>query len=176
MMDTGELRLLSALLGAPDETSLELLREAAAEFPWLEGAVEELARTPLDRWQGEHTMLFIAGFPRTPCLPFASAWMEKRMHGAAMESLLLFYRRLGLEAAEMPADYLGTILECAAMLREQEDRGLAAELWNGHLHPWLQEFTAALAQHSRLKLYGALARRLDDLSDEHRLETAAAPA
>jgi TorA maturation chaperone TorD len=173
-MDVGELRLLSALLGAPDETSLDLLRQAAAEFPWLEGPVQELARVPLDRWQGEHTLLFIAGFPRTPCLPFASAWMDKRMHGAAMESLLLFYRRLGMEAAEMPADYLGTILECAAMLREQQEAERLDELWNGHLIPWLQEFTAALSSHSRLKLYGSLARRLDDLVDEHRLE--AAPA
>ena len=59
----------------------------------------------------------------------------------------------------MPADYLGTMLECAAWLVEQEEagaEGLSNELWQRHLLKWLPRFADDLMQHSRLLLYRSL--------------------
>lgn len=176
-MDAAELRLLADLLGAPDAGALELLQEAAARWPWLADPAAELAQLPLDQWQGEHTRLFIAGYPHTPCPPFASSWTEQRMHGGAMEALIRFYAELGLETAYMPADFLGTILECAALLAEDQTLQEArARLWCDHLLPWLPAFSAALARESRLVVYRALAQRLDHAIHEYRMATAAAGA
>ena len=176
-VEPAELRLLSELLGVPDAGALALLQDAAAHWPWLAAPLAELAQMPLDRWQGEHTRLFIAGYPRTPCPPFASSWAERRMHGSAMEALSRFYAELGLETTHMPADFLGTILECAALLAQEDAGGeMQARLWREHLLPWLPEFTAALARESTVGIYRVLAQRLDAAIHEQRLATTAAGA
>ena len=176
-MDATELRTLALILGTPEEAALDVQREAASDQPWLDESLAELETLPLERWQEEHTRLFIAGFPRTPCPPFASAWLEQRMHGTAMEKLLHFYRGLDLAPVDMPADYLGTILECAAVLAEAPDQGpLLEELWRQHLSPWLGRFTEALAGQSDLRIYRALARRLEEIRDAPMATAAAGTA
>lgn len=175
-MEAAELRMLANVLGVPDRSALGVLQDAATYWRWLEEPVQELTRLPLDQWQGEHTRLFIAGYPHTPCPPFASAWAEKRMHGGPMEALLSFYGSIGLASTGMPADFLGTVLECAALLADGPDRSVEDKLWQQHLLPWLPEFTAALARESTLAIYRALARRLDEVSHEYRMATASVGA
>ncbi|RCX32167.1 TorD/DmsD family molecular chaperone [Thioalbus denitrificans] len=162
-----ELRALALLLAAPAEESLEAVRGLAVHQPWLAPVLEELEREPLAHWQAEHTRLFISGFPRTPCPPFASAWREGQLHGhAAMEQAGL-YGRAGLAPAPgLPADYLGTTLEFAAHLLERGDpdaAGLLRELWEGHLVNWIPAFGDTLEQESRLQLYRAVGARLQRL-------------
>ncbi|MDD3449604.1 MAG: molecular chaperone TorD family protein, partial [Gammaproteobacteria bacterium] len=90
-----ELRTLALLLAAPAEESLETMRDLAVHQPWLAPALEELEREPLAHWQAEHTRLFISGFPRTPCPPFASAWREGQLHGHAAVEQAGLYGRAG---------------------------------------------------------------------------------
>lgn len=162
-----KLRLLSGLLAIPGDESLEVLREMAAGHDWLDQPVAELELMPLEEWQAEHTRLFISGHPRTPCMPFESAFLNGTMYGAACDHLGGLYRRAGLEASSLPPDYLGTQLECAAWLREQtctHSGELLQELWQRHLSGWLPRFGSALQQESRLQLYRQYGRKLEELS------------
>lgn len=160
--------LLAGLLAAPTEGALEVLREFEGQAPWLERALNELEFTPLEHWQGEHTRLFVTGYPKTVCPPFESAYREGRMEGNAASQLEELYARMGLGVDEMPADFLGTILGCAGQLAlEGEDHGpLWHALWRDHLLEWVPDFTRDLRANTGLLLYQALADRLEQLCVE----------
>jgi TorA maturation chaperone TorD len=161
-----ELRAVAALLGVPDGDAREAVADLARRFPWLDPAARELQTLPLEQWQAEHTRLFVTGFPVTPCPPFESAYREGRLFGAAVDELEDFYARLGRVSIGAPADYLGTLLECAAWLEADPDSRpvYRDELWRGHLAHWLPRFCADLDRHSRLRLYRAVADWLRALS------------
>lgn len=160
------LRTLAALLAVPDDDGLEVLRDLLPLAPWLGPAIAELEVTPLAEWQGEHTRLFVSGYPTTPCPPFESAYRQGQMGGGAAADLAILYRRAGLEATGAPADFLGTLLECAALLEEQGDPGhLLPELWSAHLLRWLPRFAQDLQTHSALQLYRLLGAELTRLAE-----------
>lgn len=159
-----KLQLFSTLLGAPEATSLELLESHSAQHPWLEVPVRELQETPLQQWQGEHTGLFINGYPHTVAPPFLSALRSGQMGGSEEEAMRDFYYRLGLEADDVPADYLGTMFECAAWLLQQEEQSDDfAELWDNYLYPVLPDFANRLIEHQGLRLYQEMGRQLSQL-------------
>jgi len=163
------LRLYSGLLASPADDSLAVLRELAGESAWLSESVAELAQTPLEEWQAEHARLFISGHPKTACPPFESAFLGGAMFGAACDQLGDLYRRAGLQAEDVPPDYLGTQLECAAYLLEQpceHSHGLLQELWRDHLAGWVSHFGTALQAESRLLLYRELGAQLAELHGE----------
>ncbi len=170
---SSHLRLVATLLAMPAEGALEALREVLPQAPWLAEAVGELESLPLEHWQAEHTRLFINGYPETPCPPFESAYRQGRMGGPCAGDLQGLYRRAGLQTSGAPADYLGTLLECAAYLGGLcHDRGqcpaaeLLAELWESHLNHWLSRFASDLGGAARLKLYQVLAGQLVLLGPE----------
>ena len=163
------LRLLAGLLASPGGESIEAVRELTAEHDWLAEPLAELDATPLEEWQAEHTRLFVCGHRKTACPPFESAMTGGSLHGAACDKLAALYLRAGLEATGLPPDYLGTQLECAAWLMEQDgehSRALLHELWQDHLAAWVPRFNAALRSESHLLLYRQLAGRLESLLDE----------
>lgn len=163
------LRLLGALLAAPAAESRGLLEDFSACHGWLAAPLEELAATPLEEWQAEHTRLFVNGFPRTVCPPFESAWLDGMMPGPATAAVAALYRRLGLEEDGISPDFLGTMLECAALLEEspgEQEQIMKRALWLEHLGRWLPQFTRALAEESRLALYRSLAGQLAALCGE----------
>ncbi len=156
------LRTLALLLGMPDQDALSTIEDLAQTYPWLQQVVEELRTIPLEHWQAEHTRLFLSGHPKTVCPPFESAYRYGRMDGPARTELEHLYRQVGLAPVEAPADYLGTLLECAAYLSEENTPHAAAlsALWDEHLRVWLPDFSRALIKHSRLKLYRSLGKQL----------------
>ncbi len=161
-----QLRLLATLLATPADDALAALHELATDDLELQEAFAELTPLPLDRWQGEHTRLFVSAFPQVPCPPFESAYRYGQMDGKATMELEELYRRIGLESKEIPADYLGVILECAAWLMEQPGKEMAGyleELWQQHLALWLPQFSADLQRESELRLYRLLGERLASL-------------
>ncbi|MCG6940868.1 MAG: molecular chaperone TorD family protein [Thiohalocapsa sp.] len=179
--DAAQLRLLAALLAMPEAESLDALRELVPRALWIAEAVDELAALPLDRWQAEHTRLFVNGYPKTPCIPFESAYRQGQMGGTSAQDLRGLYRKAGLQTEDMPADYLGTELEFAAFLADTRlaDAGLAgvghggddcliealqAELWREHLAHWLPRFAQDLREHARLLLYRRLGEQLAGLA------------
>jgi TorA maturation chaperone TorD len=89
------------------------------------------------------------------------------MGGTAAGELTDLYRRAGLQASEAPPDYLGTLLECAAWLAEQEDgAALLRELEDEHLTRWVPRFARNLQASSGLALYRNLGARLAELFPE----------
>jgi TorA maturation chaperone TorD len=157
------LRLLAALLAAPADDGLEAAGELAQANPWLLEAIGELETLPLDQWQGEHTRLFLSDFPTTTCPPFESAFRHGLMEGSATVELEALYRGIGLESRDVPADYLGVMLECVAWLLEQpepEREPHLGRLWNDHLAQWLPRFSGKLREESRLILYRNLGEQL----------------
>lgn len=163
------LRLFSGLLASPNNESLDALRELAGEHGWLGEAVAELELTPLEEWQAEHARLFISGHPKTVCPPFESAFLGGAMFGAACDQLGDLYRRAGLQAEGAPPDYLGTLLECAAYLREQpcgHSSELLQELWGKHFVAWVPLLGSMLQLESRLLLYRRLGQQFAGLSNE----------
>lgn len=181
------LRLLATLLAQPEEDALAALKDMLPLAPWLAPAIAELEGLPLARWQGEHTRLFVNGYPKTPCPPFEAAYREGQMGGGTTcERLTDLYRRAGLAATGGPPDYLGTQLECVAYLadqaattdaallgpgRESPDTLLCA-LWEDHLSQWLPRFAEDLQQAARLALYRALGAQLAELTGPHAGSTA----
>ncbi len=163
------LRLLGVLLAAPVAGSRELLQDFSSRHGWLAAPLEELAATPLEEWQAEHTRLFVNGHPRTACPPFESAWLNGMMPGPATSAVGSLYRRLGLEEDGISPDFLGTMLEYAAYLEELPgEQGLTVKeaLWREHLGRWLPQFTQTLAEESRLTLYRGLAGKLSAICGE----------
>lgn len=172
--DPAHLRRLATLLAMPEQGALEALREIAPDVSWLNAALESLERLPLEHWQAEHTRLFVAGYPKTPCPPFESAYRQRQMSGAFAQDLQGLYQRAGLEAREIPADYLGAELELAAFLLDQrrdDSTGclvaeLERELWEDHLGRWLPRFARDLIEHAQLPLYRLLGEQLAWLCPE----------
>jgi TorA maturation chaperone TorD len=155
------LRLLAALLAAPEAGSLDVLEELAADHPWLQRPAAELRALPLEEWQYEHGRLFICGHPHTVCSPFESAQRHGSMFGPAVDELTRLYRGIGLEASDLPADFLGTELECAALLADDGNHPEAERaLWQEHLLCWLPKFAETLEKESRLSVYAELGRQL----------------
>lgn len=156
-----QLRILAALLAQPEDDALDALRDLLPSAPWLTDAIAELERTPLAHWQAEHTRLFVNGWPKTPCPPFESAYRHGHMGGAARADLESLYLRAGLRAIEAPADYLGTILECAALLAEQAGmEPLRRELEDDHIRRWVPRFSRDLQENGGLILYRTLGERI----------------
>lgn len=165
-MSSKMLRLLAMLLGMPDRGSLSILQEMLTEHGWLRPAVDELAVIPLDHWQAEHTRLFINGHPKTPCAPFESIYRHGRMDGPACEELSRLYDSAGvIPTADLPADYLGTMLTFAAWLLEQETPEACIQLQTlqqKHFASWLPEFSERLTREAHLQLYQDIGGRLHD--------------
>jgi putative dimethyl sulfoxide reductase chaperone len=174
--DPSHLRRLAMLLAMPETGALEALREIADAEPWLAEPIAELESLPLERWQAEHTRLFVSGYPKTPCLPFESAYRQGNMGGTAALDLQGLYRRAGLEASQTPPDYLGTQLEFAAYLLDAGSGlepgsggadclvgALSAELWDAHLSRWLPRFALDLQAQTELALYRRLGEKLAEL-------------
>lgn len=164
-LTTDDLRLLGGLLATPGSDSLETVKALAAEHPWLSPAADELSSLPLDQWQGEHTQLFLSGYPKTPCPPFESVYRNKCMNGSACTEVEAFYQRAGLQIENegVPADYIGTELECAAWLLDQGEQTLWDELREEHLNRWAGKFAKDLQAAATLKLYRVVGEQLAEL-------------
>lgn len=166
-VDPNQLRILAALLAMPEDDALDALRDMRPLAPWLEPALPELERIPLIYWQAEYTRLFISAYPRIPCPPYESAYRQGTMGGASAAELADLYHRAGLQAMDVPADYLGALLECAAYLKEQGMDDLFRELTEEHLGLWLPRFARDLRDQAGLALYRALGRQLGSLVPDH---------
>lgn len=153
-----ELRFCAACLAEPGTGALAALDVAAAWQPWLGSAIRQLMHAGLDAWRGEHTRLFVV-----PALapPFASAFREGGINGASAGEAQDFYAALGLASREgLPADYLGSLLECEAYLLENAPEQDAEAFHRAFMADWLERFVARLLEHATLEFYRGLGERL----------------
>ncbi|MEA1987875.1 MAG: molecular chaperone TorD family protein [Pseudomonadota bacterium] len=161
-----ELVVLAGLIGEPCEESMEAIQELAPQLNWLSNeAVAEIESLPLERWQMEHTRLFISGHPKTECSPFESVWAEGRMMGETTDKINELYATVQYKPdAELPADFLGSELEFLAFVLENysEQQAFLVEILE-HLHTWVPKFAKSIRIHSDLAFYRDYAKRLESL-------------
>ncbi len=153
-----ELRFCAACLAEPNTGALAALDLASVWQPWLGSAIRQLMHAGLDAWRGEHTRLFVV-----PALapPFASAFREGGINGAASRAAEEFYATLGLATREgLPADYLGSLLECEAYLLENAAVQDAEAFRRTFIADWIERFVASLSEHSTLEFYRGLGERI----------------
>jgi TorA maturation chaperone TorD len=174
---SNELSLLASLLSAPNLETKEAVLELAMYYPWLQPAVEELEKLPINVWQAEHDRLFADHAVTHPFMSHRMAYFSKRPHGLPLQALKHLYKRMGMGFTDVSLDYLGTLLECAAYLNSNPSLGKEfwAELWHEHLAYWIPGFCRELQHESRLALYRVVAERLCVLFPQvQHLATAAA--
>lgn len=161
-----ELVVLAGLIGEPCEESMEAIQELAPQLNWLsEEAVAEIESLPLERWQMEHTRLFVSGHPKTECSPFESVWAEGRMMGEAASRIQSLYDEVQYKPdAELPADFLGSELEFLAFVLENysDQEVFIVEILE-HMHGWIPKFAKAIRIHAELTFYRDYAKRLETL-------------
>ncbi len=155
-------RLFGWLLGTPESDSLAYLQTLKFHDAWLDFAIKDLDRYSLAEWQAEHTRLFVTGYPRTPCPPFASAYLDGQMAGPARADLARFYAQCGLCASSAPADYLGNLLMFAA---DQLAQGIPnPNVWHAvtvdYMNSWIPRFCDDLGTAAEMSLYRGLAQAL----------------
>jgi TorA maturation chaperone TorD len=157
-------------LAPPDLDAKEAVQELAVHYAWLKPAAEELDSLGLEHWKSEHRRLLGRGSAVALCPPYESAYLRAGPHSLRIKSLKNLYRRTGMSPFGAPADYLGTLLECAADMRADATAGrdLWAELWQGHLASWVPRFCRDLRTESRMKLFRIVAERLATLFPEVR--------
>lgn len=160
------LRTLATLLAMPEADAIDALRDMHDQAPWLESSLPELEQLPLEHWQAEYTRLFITAYPKIPCPPYGSAYRQGTMGGTVARELVQLYRRAGLQPTDIPSDYLGTMLECAAYLQDQGMEALLEELVDGHMKPWVPRFARDLQNQTRLDLYRVLGKQIENLFPE----------
>lgn len=166
-METEELRLWAVLLSAPNDESLSILNELGECHPWLQPVASAMGEVSLGTWQSEHTRLFINGYPTTVCPPFASVQRHGAMGGDIVGDLEMFYRKCGLASEGMPADYLGTMLECGAILLEEHGANgeRLLEFAHTYLKPSLDTFSTCLCEETDLPLYRGMGERIREVTD-----------
>lgn len=173
-------RLLAHSLGYPDRDFVRRVQEAVGQIRmqlWddprlpLSTLIEELgqlAQLPLEQLQGEHTRLFIAAYPRVPCPPYESVYLEGTLQGEAAEDVDRMYREWGLAVQKEEADHAGAELEFVAFLLTIETReslAAAARFLSEHLLAWLPRFAVDLARESNLGFHRALGNLLSATLD-----------
>jgi len=148
---------------AASRLGLELFNDQALPIAAFMQAVSELGRLPLDQLQGEHTRLFINGFPRVSCPPYESAYREGELAGRSAETVDGAYRQWGLVAEAEEVDHAGAELEFLAFLMSldaPEAVAAADDFLASHALVWLPRFAEDVARESSLGFYQATGRLL----------------
>lgn len=131
---------------------------------------EDALGLPLERLQAEHTRLFITGYPRFTCQPYASVYAEGALRGDLCAGLSALYAEWGVGVADVPPDHIGAELEFMAYLvrlaldPDGEDTvATQGRFVEESLACWAPAFARDVERESRLALYEAAARLLSVL-------------
>ncbi|TCD48118.1 molecular chaperone TorD family protein [Chlorobium sp. N1] len=166
-------RFLSRSFAYPNEAFLpELkqclgeLKEAPESFRTMVEAFEKEEREPL---QGEYTRLFLNGYPSTPCVPYESVYLEKRMLGDASLGVGAAYGAWDMSVEPGVLDHISTEFEFLAFLASAESMGGKLEkdaraareaFMREHLCRWMPRLAADLAKEANMEPYRLLAEAL----------------
>ena len=119
--------------------------------------------------QAEYTRLFINGYPHTPCPPYESVYLEKRMLGESSINVQAIYREWEITVEAGLTDHIATefeflsFLASASSLKPVTKAAIDASehFLKEHLYRWLPIFTIDLKSASHLQVYKQLATLLE---------------
>ncbi|MWV54215.1 cytoplasmic chaperone TorD family protein [Chlorobium phaeovibrioides] len=170
-------RFFSRAFAYPNEAFMPELRKCATEltdtpeiFMALIGAFEQ---EETEQLQGEYTQLFLNGYPTTPCVPYESVYLEKRMLGESSIGVQAAYSEWEMTVAPGLIDHIATEFEFLAFLASAEsmegslakDARTARETFmKEHLCRWMPRLAADMAKSARMEPYRILAAALKTIS------------
>jgi len=166
-------RFLSRAFAYPNEAlvpelekCLEELGEAPETFTKL---VEAFGKEKQEQLQGEYTRLFLNGYPKTPCIPYESVYLEKRMLGEASLAVGAAYAEWEMQVEPGVLDHVSTELEFLAFLASAESMGgrlakdarkASESFLTEHLCRWVPRLAADLAREAKMEPFRLLGEAL----------------
>lgn len=165
-LDFDELYILSGLLQMPGNVAYEFVLDLRESWTWLEEAARDLEGVELADWQEEYIALFLHRGTELSCPPFESDYCDDDSSDAGAIRMARFHMRAGVQVTNLPPDYLGSELRFLAQLLEYEGNDLDPDLIDevsARLRSWVPRFGRDLQARSRLALYRALGKRLEQL-------------
>ena len=166
-------RFLSLAFAYPNEAFLSELQCTADKINDQAGAYREVValfkKEEEEILQAEYTRLFINGYPHTPCPPYESVYLEKRVLGEASIKVEALYREWDMSVERGLSDHIATEFEFLAFLASAGSlKTLAAAASDAserfmieHLSRWLPEFIADLKSAASLDVYKRLATLIE---------------
>ena len=173
-----ELRFLSQAMAYPDKNFLKALSEIknkySVDFSFMNKLLEIAEKENLNELQAEYTHLFISGFPKTPCPPYESFFLEGRLFGNANMIVRNIYSKWAMEVEPALADHLATEFEFLAFLKALEETSdsfndsnkTMVNFFKEHILNWVPKFAGTLKDNTQNKFYSYYADYLLKLLSE----------
>ncbi len=161
-------RFLSLAFAYPNEAFLSELKSAATKIKTDARAFNELIASfeneEDERLQAEYTRLFINGYPHTPCPPYESVYLERRMLGEASIEVQALYQEWNMSVETGLTDHIATEFEfCSFLASALSIKAIAMAAANSsdyfvkeHLCRWVPQFAADLKSSTHLDAYKLL--------------------
>jgi len=142
----------------------------------LSALIRSFESTELEQLQAEYTRLFINGYPNTPCPPYESVYLEKRMLGEASVSVQGAYNQWDMTVDSGLIDHIATEFEFLAFLYSAEslnlpigvEAGNSAILFiNEHLCRWVPTFIEDLKNSTTVQAYSLLSSFMETIMNPY---------
>ena len=161
-------KFLSLAFAYPNEAFLSELKSTADKIKGNTSVFHELIasieKEEQEQLQGEYTRLFINGYPHTPCPPYESVYLEKRMLGQASLEVQAFYKEWNMSVESGLTDHIATEFEFLSFLASAlslKTIAMAAtesseRFLKEHLCRWVPQFATDLKSAASLEAYKLL--------------------
>jgi TorA maturation chaperone TorD len=173
-------RFLSRAFAYPNPAFISELHECAKNIDdhpeVLSALTSSFEKSDMEHLQAEYTRLFINGYPNTPCPPYESVYLEKRMLGDASVRVQSAYSQWDMTVESGLIDHIATEFEFLAFLCTAESLNLAiglearksASLFiREHLCRWVPKFIEDLRCSASMEAYKLLGDIMKALMDPY---------
>jgi putative dimethyl sulfoxide reductase chaperone len=171
-------RFLSRAFAYPNQAFIsELLKSSENiedQSKTLSTLTSSFESTALEHLQAEYTRLFINGYPNTPCPPYESVYLEKRMLGDASVRVQRAYSQWDMTVESGLIDHIATEFEFLAFLHSADSLDLpigvdareSSSLFiKEHLCRWVPKFIEDLNNSATIKAYSLLGAYMKGIID-----------
>ena len=171
-------RFLSLAFAYPNEAFLSELKSVANKIRNNSSVFDELIasfeKEEPERLQAEYTRLFINGYPHTPCPPYESVYLEKRMLGEVSVEVQALYQEWDMSVETGLTDHIATEFEFCSFLASAlsvKTIAMAAaassnRFFKEHLCCWVPQFAADLKSATHLEAYKLLGSLVENSLNE----------
>ena len=173
-------RFLSRAFAYPNLVFIPELRESSKTIDdhsqTLSTLISSFESIDTELLQAEYTRLFINGYPNTPCLPYESVYLEKRMLGNASIGVQSAYSQWDMTVESGLIDHIATEFEFLAFLYSAEalDPTIGVEARKSsslfireHLCRWVPKFIEDLKCSASIEAYTLLGAFMENIMDHH---------
>ena len=153
------LKLFSLIFSYPNEETIKESIEIASKLG-LKELKEELENIDLNKLQIEYTRLFVNTFPKIPCPPYESYYVEGQVYGNSSISAKKYYAKHGLvfDYASEPADHVSVELEFLALTCDKQ--------FIKRFNKWFPIFAKCVKRHSKYFYGPVLDFILENISED----------